>query len=340
MNLGMRLRRLAASLGRGFRPLGVVLMYHRVTSGIVDPWRLCVSPRNFAEQLDLLSTTYRTVPLHDLMRAWREDRARRLVAITFDDGYADNLLEAVPALGRAGLPATFFLTSGMLGQGREFWWDELDGLLLGRAALPSRLSISIDGESRVFEAGAAAAAVEDPVSVARACQPWNAPGNTRLGFHYRIWRALQPLEDSQRRRAMDEIRRQVAAPAGVRDSHRVLTREEARTLAEQPRVDIGAHSVTHASLTARTREQQQHEMTWSKHDLESLTGRPVRGFAYPYGDVGPESPQLARSAGFEFACTTQPAGVNRHTDPHRIPRIAVDDWNGETFARRLAEVLS
>jgi peptidoglycan/xylan/chitin deacetylase (PgdA/CDA1 family) len=339
MNLGTRLRRVVASLRRGSRGGGVVLMYHRVTSGVVDPWRLCVSPRNFAEQLDVLSGTCHTVPLGDLISACREEGARGHVAITFDDGYADNLHEAAPALARARLPATFFLTSGMLGQGREFWWDELDGLLLGKAALPARLSISINGGSRVFEPGAAAAPLPDPASAVRACQPWDAPADTRLGFYYRIWQELQPLEDLQRRRALEDIRGQVGTPASVRDSHRVLTREEALSLAAQPRIDIGAHSVTHAPLVARTREQQLHEMAGSKRDLESLIGRPVRAFAYPYGSLGRESPQLARSAGFELACTTRPGDVGRLTDPHEVPRIAVEDWDGETFARRLAAVL-
>ena len=71
------------------------------------------------------------------------------MAITFDDGYADNAKLAGPILEGLGMPATFFITAGVVGSGREFWWDRLANLLLssslgrdrlrGRARRPSDL---------------------------------------------------------------------------------------------------------------------------------------------------------------------------------------------------------
>src|SRR5258707_784388 len=95
----------------------VVLLYHRIARIERDPWSLCVTPEHFAEHLDVL-------------RAWRRVRldqigsGRLSVAITFDDGYADNLHEAARLLIRSDTPATFFLATGYLGGAREFWWDE------------------------------------------------------------------------------------------------------------------------------------------------------------------------------------------------------------------------
>ena len=63
------------------------------------------------------------------------------IAVTFDDGYADNLHCAARLLQKHDVPATFFLTSGYLGGHEEFWWDELTRLVFDPVVLPSKLSI-------------------------------------------------------------------------------------------------------------------------------------------------------------------------------------------------------
>ena len=60
---------------------------------------------------------------------------------TFDDGYADNLHGAIQMLEHFDLPALFFITTGGISSGREFWWDELEQLILGEGA-PSEISFA------------------------------------------------------------------------------------------------------------------------------------------------------------------------------------------------------
>src|SRR5262245_11029153 len=157
MNLPGALR----SLYRAARPRpkahAVVLMYHRVADCDLDPWNLCVSPARFQEQLEALKREFRILPVQDLAGADADGKA---VAITFDDGYADNLHAAAPALEHHGVPACFFLTSGALGSSHEFWWDELERLLLRESALPPAIEISV-GSQRVFETGRAAEPAND-----------------------------------------------------------------------------------------------------------------------------------------------------------------------------------
>ena len=101
------------------RPL--VLLYHRVAQLDDDPWQLAVTPRHFEQQLRVLKTFFRIVPLTQLV----EDAQNGTVAITFDDGYADNLTIAAPILERHHAPATFFIATEPIRSQREFWWDEL-----------------------------------------------------------------------------------------------------------------------------------------------------------------------------------------------------------------------
>jgi peptidoglycan/xylan/chitin deacetylase (PgdA/CDA1 family) len=136
-DLGRRLpapvRRLAGRLvgDREPAPSGrkegrLILMYHRVAIAEHDPLELCVAPERFAEHLELLGSVGRIVPLAQITR----DGGNGLtVAITFDDGYADNSLVAAPLLEKRDAPATVFAVAGAVGSGRPFWWDRLAALV-------------------------------------------------------------------------------------------------------------------------------------------------------------------------------------------------------------------
>ena len=90
----------------------VVLMYHRVTELDVDPWNLSVTPANFERHLTVIRRHAAPVHLHDLAAARsRGDMPERGVAITFDDGYANNLNRAAPLLAQYELPATVFVAA-------------------------------------------------------------------------------------------------------------------------------------------------------------------------------------------------------------------------------------
>lgn len=316
---------------------GIILMYHRVTASVVDPWGLCVSPENFGQHLEVLRQSYRPVCLKQLATV-RNIRSR-MVALTFDDGYADNLHIALPILERYNIPATFFLVSGALGTEREFWWDELERLLLRPQSLPPTLQVTIGSSNHLFEVGPATrsfAASRREISYTR---PWKAAVTTRLGFYYKVWRWLKMLDDDARRSALAQLREQLGEAELTRASHRVLTRTEAICLAGAPHIDIGAHSVTHAALPAQPPHAQRQEMHQSRRDLEALIGRSIAGFAYPFGAYAPETPDLARDIGFAFACTTEAGRVTSGTEPFLLPRVEVTDCSGAEFARCLEEAM-
>ena len=88
----------------------MILVYHRVAQGNVDPWALGVSPAHFAQQLQALKSIANPVSLEGLVNA-KSDRELppRPVCVTFDDGYADNLLAAKPALESYRVPGTVFV---------------------------------------------------------------------------------------------------------------------------------------------------------------------------------------------------------------------------------------
>lgn len=132
-----------ASLARFLRRgRSVVLLYHNVMPDGTDPAgdaSLHLPRAEFGRQLDLLGRTHRVVPLSDLFDeegGYREGVDAPRAVITFDDGYRGAVTAGARELARREMPATFFVSPGLLGQ-PGFWWDELAPE--GAAGLPDRL---------------------------------------------------------------------------------------------------------------------------------------------------------------------------------------------------------
>ena len=125
----------------------LVLMYHRVAVAKTDPWGLCVSPENFDQHLQVLKSGFNVISTLELLQQVSTKKIiKDAVCITFDDGYADNFTYAKPLLLRYNCPATFFITTGVTHQQKQFWWDELGNVLLSSKHLPAFLSIKIGRE--------------------------------------------------------------------------------------------------------------------------------------------------------------------------------------------------
>lgn len=109
------------------REKALVLMYHRVARPIGDRWNLCVSPENFAAHMRHLARDYEPLRLSELATLLGAGEVpHRAVAVTFDDGYRDNLLAAMPILRESRVPATFFISGDGAVIGDTFWWEVLN----------------------------------------------------------------------------------------------------------------------------------------------------------------------------------------------------------------------
>jgi peptidoglycan/xylan/chitin deacetylase (PgdA/CDA1 family) len=318
----------------------VILMYHRIGDPGCDPWGLAVRPERFAQHLDVIKRNARPIGLRRLARELGEGTLKPgAVAVTFDDGYANNLYEAKPLLEGHEVPATVFVTSGMVGREREFWWDELEAILLASRELPETLRLEIGGQ--IHKWGPIEAA-RDFLKQSRSHQAqgsWKAQPNSRYAFYFSVWEKLKPLSPLAREEVLDDIRAWAGSLPGLRDSHRPLTGNELRAL-DEGAIEVGAHTVSHPSLTKHSPNVQKQEIQESKRWLEDFLGRSVPAFAYPYGDYSRTTAAEVERAGFDLACTTKASAVCSGNNPYELPRIAINDWDRIEFARCLAERLS
>ena len=242
----------------------------------------------------------------------------RAVAITFDDGYADNRTVAQPILVRNGLPATFFIATDFLDGGR-MWNDTVIESV--RLCASTQLDLS---------------------SLPR------PDGSGHLGLH-----AIRTAEEKRQAIAAiigqikyvpvaqrQVLTERIADCADVRSpDDLMLTSQQVRDM-RQAGMQIGAHTRSHPILAKLGADAAQAEIADSRRFLEQLLGERVGLFAYPNGkpgtDYSPENVQIVRDLGFDAAVSTAWGASNADTDPFQIPRFTPWDRTKLRFGGRFA----
>jgi peptidoglycan/xylan/chitin deacetylase (PgdA/CDA1 family) len=290
----------------------LVLTWHRVAILPEDPWQLAVRPDHFSEQIAILSKLARVVPLTALI-----ETPAPAVAITFDDGYADNLYEVLPTLERTGSPATFFITTGLMDAERESWSDALARILASNTPPCCDIGSPLD-------------------------RPWPATTDEdRRALLAHLDERLHQRAPEVIAEAMARLHMWSGVPSTPRATHRRLNADEVARLAAHPLVTVGAHTVNHPCLAALSSDRQRYELGDNRDHLRRITGQTVDTVAYPFGtwrrDVKPATRAIARELGFTHGVLSDSGQVHRWSDPLCLPRQTVRDWNGDEFARHLAE---
>src|SRR6266849_6427953 len=329
----MRFRRTFDALVRRIRPpepRPLILMYHRIANELADPRGLAISPAHFHKQLRVLRRTRRPVPLAEFVRNLAAGTLHpSAVAVTFDDGYADNLLAARPRLAATDVPATIFLATGFLDRQGEFWWDELAGLFLLRD-VPRSFELVVRGRAMHFDFGA-----DPPGRDTEGWRAWSVALTRRQAAYVAVWDSLRRLEEEEREALMIEDRTKMSKQDRSPGSGRPMTGAEVGALVTDGLATIGAHTLSHPLLTGLPTEVRRFEILASKAACEALSGGPVAAFAYPYGDLDAEARAAVAGAGFACGCATTNGPATAASNIFALPRIQVLDWDGDAFERAL-----
>ncbi|TCR65406.1 polysaccharide deacetylase [Bosea sp. BK604] len=307
--------------GRGVaQGRGVILTMHNVR-----PWRergfapnrlLEVTPDFLDRTLGLIrGEGYDIVSLDEaLVRLSESKPGRFFVALTFDDGYRDNLDHAWPVLARHGAPWTLFVTPGFAERTARLWWLELEEAI---RALPR---VSLDLPDGGFSART------------------ESDGEKRLAFSRLYWR-LRKGPEATLLAAISDLAGQAGIASAALVERECVPWETLRSLAGAPDVTIGAHTMSHPMLAKHPPEVASREIAESKARLEAELGLPIRHLAYPVGDPGSAGPRefaLAREAGFVSAVTTRPGQLfEPHASHlHALPRVSLNGYHQSEEALR------
>lgn len=292
-----------------------VLIFHRVLS---EPDLLFPNEMHAARFDRLcanLARWFNVLPLNEAVeRLPSRTLPKRPMAITFDDGYADNHDVALPILKRHGLSATFFVATSFLGDGCMFNDCIVESIRrTGRAAIdPSEFGLP--GRGTLTLRGVA---------------------ERRRGIEA-LLEKIKYLDPDER----TEVVERLAVVAGVpRPRGLMMTPDQVNALSRSG-MTIGAHTRTHPILSGLSASDARDEIVGSRSDLEAITGRRIELFAYPNGkpgvDYSRESVDIARQAGFAAAVSTAPGAASAGSDLFQLPRYTPWQERPSTFALSLA----
>lgn len=307
--------------GRGLaQGRGAILTLHHVrpaTSGGFRPNGLLeITPEFLDRALALIRAEgYEIVSLDEALARLADPRPGRFfVALTFDDGYRDNLDHAWPVLAKHGAPWTLYVVRGFAERTARLWWLELEEAI---RALP-RLSLALpDGH---FET------------------PAGTDAEKQKAFDQLYWR-LRKGPEAILLAAISDLGRQAGIDSAALVERECLPVETLRSLAGAPGVTLGAHTLSHPMLAKHPEAEARREITESKAWLEEALGLPIRHFAYPVGDPGSAGPRefaLAKEAGFASAVTTRPGHLfaEHMGHPHALPRVSLNGLHQSEVALR------
>ena len=295
----------------------LTLYYHRINILKIDYNLLCVSPIKFRQQMLYLKKHYQIVRFED---DWN-DLDTDAVAITFDDGYLDNLKYAVPILEEMEIPATIFISTGTIDQDKEFWWDELEQILIDGENVPPSLLLK-DEEFN--------------------CQ-WNTSTyeyrkNCYKGMHY-IMKNL--VSADRREELLKKLWEWKGEKRALREQNITVSSDDCKKLAESKVISLGGHTVSHPSLASLGRKEQEMEIQLSVERLSQITNRRITLFSYPFGapgtDFDDETIEICCRNGIKKAASTESVLWKPFMSRYRIPRKGVLDWGVEEFERKIME---
>lgn len=293
-------------------PQCVVLTYHGVLSAADDSYRYLdnnfVAASAFERQIAHIARHYRPLSVGEIVAYYEKGEAPppRSVAVTFDDGFANNGTVAFPILERYGVPATIFLATGLIGrQGGQLWTERVKRSIF----LSPRNAVELDlvPERTLFILGTA------------------RERETAARF---ILGRLKSLPVVPRTTWVERIEEQFGRPelqSHEEERYRFLDWKEVRSLADRG-IDFGAHTISHSILSTLDAGQLAEEITGSKRAIETALDRECYAFAYPNGspaDYGDRDREALRAAGYRCAFALD-GGVNgRQPDMFALCRVNI-----------------
>ena len=303
-----------------WRGRAAILCYHRVLPDEKvyndnNPQRnLAISETLFNEHMEYLVANHKVVSMDELTKHLNSKSEEFVVAVTFDDGYKDNLQNALPILQKFNIPAIIYISTRFPEGDCTMWWYELWELIKGER------KISLDWKKEKIR-----------LIIKSYSQKIKA---------YNKLNRLLVVENFHSQRELMKIIRRNNNP--IHYDSICLQWNDIENLSKHHLIAIGSHAHTHCSLRHLKDEQVTWELEYSKKLIEKRINKVVNHLAFPFGTKNHVSKRdhiIARKCGYKTAVQTTVKVLNKAEELYSLPRLSVRNTNSSVINAKLNGVL-
>jgi peptidoglycan/xylan/chitin deacetylase (PgdA/CDA1 family) len=264
---------------------------------------------DFRKHLNWLKKRFKMLSLEDYVAAMGQPGSRKQsnIAITFDDGYRSTFDLVRPVLLETKVPATFFVTTAHLQNNELLWFVYFNALCFEKAYQ----NITIDG-------------IRYPLITEKAC--------------YRAWRRLIDMAraSGDAPAFSQTYAKRYPIPQNIIQRYFGLTPDQISSFRNHSSIELGGHTHSHPYLDQISLTEQMDEIITNKHILETLSGQPVRYFAYTGGVYNQDTLKAVKHAGFTAACAVKPLQLS---DEARFELPRTDVYSPSLMRLKIKSIL-
>lgn len=298
-----------------------VMCYHRIlpeATAVAEGAHasMWVSPETFETQLRWMLDVGHVVGYEEIVDFSR-DNDRPLFCITFDDGWRDNLVFALPILARYGCSSTVFLATSAMENGALLWTEDLSLKCrqaierLGWGAVRNALGTAF---RQVLRSGDGASRIPDVIE------------------------CLKHIDEHDRVARITDFYRAIGADVEATRGH-MMTWPEVRELVSAG-MRIGSHTHNHLICSTATGDEIEFELQESRKRIRDNVGLDVDAFAYPNARHSGTEGLLLQRQGYKYGFIIHNRIVTESESHFYLPRfICYEDIASEPdlFRLRLLE---
>ena len=301
----------------------VILYFHSISNdrdgqqNYIGPG-ITASDETFRKYMRLLRERFQPITLDDLADwiSGNKEIPERSVAVTFDDGFADNYHLAAPIMENFGIRGTFYLTTGCVENQTLPWFCKL--LYLFELAKNQGIILHDQYAKKKWQ-------LDSPQEHQEAYL-----------FHARQCAALSWKQQNER---VQWLEKHLSFKYNDSDAPRMMTWKMARELIQKGH-NIGNHTYSHPNIGHTSPEDWHVEIVEAHHSLEKKLEQTPKHFSYPNPfrlnpQCNTESDELVRSLGYKTIVLTEHGSVKRETSPLHLPRLSISEMPLNEFRWKL-----
>ncbi len=226
-------------------------------------------------------------------------------AITLDDGYRDNLLNAVPVFRRHQVPYLIYIAPGLVDGTSSLWWEDLERVI----AKQKLIFVDLPGGRTEFDI--------------------STPDRKTKVYKDLFVYLLLEVDEQHQRQIVADLAKAYKVDTGAYLRDQVMDWSELQFLAKDTLCSLGAHTIGHYALAKLKEDEVRFEMDQSREIIRAETGVEAAHFAFPYGQAavaGQREFEIARSCQFRTAVTTRHGVIYPEHKDHMmaLPRVSVN----------------